>query len=322
MVLTLEDKWVWDSWYVRDKDLWHCFFLQADKAIGDPEQRHWNVSYGHATSRDLRAWTHQGTCFGPSEGQAWDDYTTWTGSVVRGDDATWHLFYTGTSKESGGKHQKLGHAVSDDLHNWQRVGTGLILDRDDRYEEFLPGRWHDRAFRDPWVMRDPDGGWLMFFTARNALVGAQMEAGAIGCATSDDLYSWTLQDPVFTGGFGELEVPQVFEWGGQWYCLFCTAGRFWSDEATLTIGGPPRTGTHYLIGDTPRGPWRIAPGPMLDGQAPGQRYAARIVEEGGQRQLLGFLTSDPETGEYPGIIADPEIVERMPDGRLMLAAVN
>lgn len=319
MVLAIEDKWVWDSWYVQDGDLWHCYFLQADKAIGDPDQRHWNVSYGHATSRDLVNWDHLGTCFTPSAGPAWDDFTTWTGSVVRGDDGKWHLFYTGTSKDADGKHQKLGHAISGDLHNWERVGNGLILDRDARYEEFQQGRWHDRAFRDPWVMRDPDGGWLMYFTARDASVGPKLEAGSIGFATSDDLYTWTLQDPVYTGGFGELEVPQVFEWGGQWYCLFCTAARFWSDAAVSTIGEPAKIGTHYLIGESPRGPWQIAPGPILDGNHPGQRYAGRIVDTDAGLQLLGFLMTDPNTGSFPGVIADPETVERKPDGRLTLA---
>ncbi|MDJ0639692.1 MAG: levansucrase [Paracoccaceae bacterium] len=319
MVLSLCERWVWDSWYIRDGDLWHCFFLQADKSIGDPELRHWHVSYGHATSHDLVNWDHLGTCFGPSNGPAWDDYTTWTGSVVRGDDDQWHLFYTGTSHAGDGKHQKLGHAVSDDLHNWRRVGDGLILDRDERYEEFRPGRWHDRAFRDPWVIRDPDGdGWLMFFTARDASVPEKLEAGAIGLATSPDIFTWTLQDPVFTGGFGELEVPQVLEWGGQWYCLFCTGDRFWSETAKRTVGEPPVTGTHYLIGDSPRGPWRLAPGPILDGSTPEKRYAARIVDDGHQRFLLGFLMLDPETGAFPGIISDPVPVVRNADGILML----
>ena len=36
MTIALPKKWVWDSWYVRDGDLWHGFFLQADKSLGDP----------------------------------------------------------------------------------------------------------------------------------------------------------------------------------------------------------------------------------------------------------------------------------------------
>ncbi len=322
MVLALGDKWIWDSWYVRDGDVWHCFFLQADKSIGDPELRHWNVSYGHAVGEDLRDWKHLGTCFRPADGPAWDDYTVWTGSVARGDDGLWHLFYTGTGREDDGKKQKLGHAVSTDLHDWRRVGDGQVLDRDDRYEEYEPSRWHDRAFRDPWVIRDPDGdGWLMYFTARNAGVGQSLEAGAIGFATSPDLFDWTLRDPVFTGGFGELEVPQVFEREGDWYCLFCTDARFWSAGARDRIG-PAMTGTHYLIGETARGPWEIASGPMLDGADPARRYAARIVEHGGRMNLLGFLMRDPETGEFPGIIGDPAPVERIADGRLTLSGME
>src|SRR5688572_10607996 len=166
MTIALPNKWIWDSWYVRDGDLWHGFFLQADKALADPELRHFNVTQGHAVSRDLKAWEHRGTMFAPSEGPAWDDYTTWTGSVVKGDDSLWHLFYTGGSRAEGGLKQRIGHATSRDLHAWERVGDGLALDIDPRYEEHTPGHWHDRAMRDPWVMRDPRGGWMMFFTAR------------------------------------------------------------------------------------------------------------------------------------------------------------
>jgi beta-fructofuranosidase len=97
MTIALDKKWIWDSWYVQDAGLWHGFFLQADKTLIDPDLRHLNVTQGHATSTDLVNWTHLGTTFGPQrDGAAWDDSTTWTGSVVRGDDNLWHLFYTGT----------------------------------------------------------------------------------------------------------------------------------------------------------------------------------------------------------------------------------
>ena len=176
MVLRLDDKWIWDSWYVRDGDRWHGFFLQADKALGDPDLRHWNVSQGHATSRDLRTWTHLGTCFAPAPAPAWDDYTTWTGSVVRDHDGLWHLFYTGSTRAEDGLKQRIGHATSTDLHAWRRVGDGLALDLSgDAYEELTPGHWHDRA------MRDPAGdGWLMYFTGRVPGRAEPNAGGAIG----------------------------------------------------------------------------------------------------------------------------------------------
>ena len=333
MTLALETKWIWDSWYVHDGAQWHAFFLQADKSLLDPDLRHWNVTQGHAVGQDLRNWTHLGTMFAPSASPAWDDFTTWTGSVVRGDDDQWHLFYTGTSRADNGKKQRIGHAVSDDLHQWQRVDSGvgpgvgsgvnpgLALDIDARYEEYAPGHWHDRACRDPLVIRDPDGaGWLMYFTGRAPDIAEPNAGGVIGLATSPDLLHWTLQAPVYTGGmFGQLEVPQVFTRDGRWYCLFCVAAEHWSAAYRQSYPGAPVTGTHYLISDNPRGPWQVAPGPFLDGATPCYRYAARIVEDQGTLKLLGFLCN-PGGGPFVGEISDPVEVLIGDDGLLRLAA--
>ena len=149
-MLALEDKWIWDFWLARDGADWHAFFLQAPKSIGDPELRHWNVSIGHAVSADLKDWTIVEPVLSRLQGAAWDDCTTWTGSVVRDGDGLWHLFYTGTAQAEDGLKQRIGHATARTLGAWERVGDGLALDLDpDIYEEFAPGHWHDRALRDP-----------------------------------------------------------------------------------------------------------------------------------------------------------------------------
>lgn len=319
MTIAIDGKWLWDSWYVHDGKVWHGYFLQADRSLGDPDLRHFNVSQGHATSTDLSTWTHHGTTFAPSTTPAWDDYTTWTGSVVRGDDGLWHLFYTGTTRAERGMYQRIGHATSTDLHNWTRVGDGLCLDltgpNADCYEtDHIVGHWHDRAMRDPWVMRNPDGGWLMYFTARAPGIPEPNAGGAIGFATSPDLMTWTLCPPVFTGGFGQLEVPQVFRQGEHWYCLFCTSSVHWSTQYRATNPQSPVTGSHYLIADHPRGPWRIAPGDFLDGADPCRRYAARIVDTPDGLRILGF--ADGGKARFGGYVMDPEPVTVGADGLL------
>ena len=322
MVISLDDKWIWDSWYAHDGEVWHGYFLQADKALGDPELRHWHVTQGHAVSSDLVNWRHLGTCFRPSDTPAWDDYTTWTGSVVQGPDAVWHLFYTGTSRSEDGKKQRIGHATSCDLHHWDRVGDGQCLDlAGEFYEEYTPGHWHDRAMRDPWVIRDPDQDrWLMFFTARVPHIAEANAGGAIGCATSPDLHEWTLQEPVFAGAFGQMEVPQVFQHHGRWYCLFCTDAEHWSAACAAGASQPPVTGTHYLTGPSPLGPWTIAPGPFLDGTAEGRRYAGRILETDDGLMFLGFL----RTGDagFIGRVDDPVRVNVDAGGWLSLAGTG
>lgn len=318
-MLALDNKWIWDFWLAREGADWHAFFLQAPKAIGDPELRHWNVSIGHATSPDLSGWTYRGTCFGPSDGPAWDNFTTWTGSVVRGDDDTWHLFYTGTCRQEDGKKQRIGHATAKVPGAWERVGDGLALDLDPvLYEEYTPGHWHDRAMRDPWVMRDPDGdGWVMYFTARVPGIPEANDGGAIGLARSADLHDWMIEPPVHTGGFGQLEVPQVVRVGERWVCLFCTAGEHWSRAYAASYGGPPVTGTHYLIADSHLGPWSVAPGRFFDADASGSRYAGRLVQDGNSLFEMAFLGNTPD-GEFIGALSDPVPVTIGVDGLLTI----
>jgi len=52
-VLTLADRWVWDSWVADDVDDYHLFYLQAPRVLGDAGLRHVNATVGHARSRDL-----------------------------------------------------------------------------------------------------------------------------------------------------------------------------------------------------------------------------------------------------------------------------
>lgn len=324
MTIALDTQWIWDSWYAHDGTRWHGYFLKADKSLGDPDLRHFNVSQGHAISDDLVTWTHLGTCFRPAEGPAWDDYTTWTGSVVQGDDGHWHLFYTGARRAEEGLYQRIGHATSADMHSWERVGDGFCLDLSGphavHYEtEHQKGFWHDRAMRDPWVLRDPDGdGWLMYFTARLAGVEEANGGGTIGFATSPDLVNWDLQPPVFEGGaYGQMEVPQVFEVNGLWYCLFCTAADHWSRSEVARIG-PPVTGNHYLVSDSPRGPFRLPDGPFLDGALPCRRYAARILQTEEGLVIMGFADGGPEA--FGGYVMDPEPLWQDQDGNLTFEA--
>ncbi|WP_293995631.1 hypothetical protein [Sphaerotilus sp.] len=324
-MLALQDQWIWDFWTLRvgesgdsDETCWHIWFLKADKALGDESLRHWNVTQGHAVSTDLVNWTHLGTCLSPAASPAWDDKTVWTGSVVRDDAGGWHQFYTGTGSAENGRRQRIGRATSVDGHHWQRVGDGLVLDLvagdpvSALYEEYvLPdgGPWDGRAMRDPWVMRDPDGdGWLMYFTARVPDGDELNTRGAIGLARSPDLQNWTLCPPVFAGDFGQLEVPQVLEIGGRWYCFFCNAGEHWSQDYAArhlaASGQPPVWGTHYLMAEHPLGPWRVGPAPFLDGDVPCRRYAGRIVETDSGPALMAFNYWQTD-GTFAGTVCDP-----------------
>ena len=321
MTFALADSWVWDFWVARDGPTYHLFFLQADRALEDPELRHWHASIGHATSTDLTNWHYLGRALYPSAAPAWDDGTTWTGSVLK-DGSLWHLFYTGTRRSDDRKKQRIGHATSSDLHNWTRDPMNPVVDLDRRYyEEYDPALWHDRSLRDPWVAPDPTGdGFRMWFTAR-ARSGEGDGRGVIGTARSSDLTRWVVEAPVTTpGDFGEVEVPQYLAFGGRHYLIFCTSAARTSahrKRELAAVGGAPETGTHYFIADRPEGPWRLGPIPFLSAAA-GNLYAGRVVQDpSGKLQFLGFIANNA-AGEFQGAISNPIPIVVGPDGVLSL----
>jgi beta-fructofuranosidase len=310
-MLTLPEFWVWDSWTITREGEHHLFFLKAPKALGDPDKRHFNPAVGHAVSDDYTTWRLLPDALAPAAEPAWDDYTTWTGSVVAGPDGDWHMFYTGTSKREKGLVQRVGHVVSPDLTEWHRVGGEPVCEADPRWYERLDlSVWHDEAWRDPWILPDPGGdGWHMLVTARSK-TGPAGGRGVIGHARSADLYAWEVQPPLSgPDGFGQLEVPQTAYVDGRWVLLFsCMAGELGAERAD----GPGGVWTAPAAG--PLGPFDIAAATRIDHPS---LYAPRLVETApGDWALLGF--ANLVDGAFVGDLLDPIPVHADGDGTLRI----
>ncbi|NII74983.1 beta-fructofuranosidase [Dyella sp. SG562] len=321
MAFRLDDRWVWDFWFAQDGGRTHLFFLQAPKSLGDANKRHWHVSIGHAVSDDLVNWAEQETALRPAASAAWDDYTTWTGTVLRAPQGHWLMFYTGTSRAEQGLIQRIGLATSPDLRRWERSPRNPVLQLPDNrlYETLDRDTWYEQACRDPWIFPDPDGrGWHMVFTAREP-DGPSIGRGVIGHATSDDLEQWTLQPPLFRSRvFAQMEVPQIFCWQGRWYCLFCTAANLIDSDYARGAMSRPMTGTHYLMADHPLGEWRLVPGDFLVGDPAGSLYAGRVLpaRDGGLRFMA--FRKNGANGAFIGELCDPMPVTVRADGTLQV----
>lgn len=300
-MLALPDHWLWDFWLADDGDIHHLFFLKAPKRIGDPKLRHRNVRIGHAVSDDLVAWEVLDDAMAPSPHPALDDSSTWTGSVVRGPDGTWRMFYTGTRTADDGLVQRVLMATSDDLSTWTRDPSVVVEADAAAYERLGAGDWHDEAWRDPWVEPDPSGhGWRMLVTARSAH-GPDAERGVIGQAWSPDLQSWEVRPPLSSpgAGFGQLEVPQLEEVDGRWLLVFSCPGQFLSPAGRERHGSD--VGTWAVWVDDPSGPWPVdAARPITGADA----YSGRVVRgRDGAWQLLTFR--DIVDGGFVGVVNDP-----------------
>lgn len=301
MTIRLPDRWIWDSWYVWDGDLCHAFYLCASRALGDSNRRHRNVNVGHAVSRDLVNWEILPDALSPSESPAFDSWTTWTGSVVKGDDGRWWMFYTGTSREDGGNIQSVGAAVSTDLLVWEKLSTTAMVSADSTwYEQLDLTIWHDQAWRDPWVFKNASGLWQMLVTARSSS-GDPKTRGAMGQAVSQDMVNWEVLQPlaVSVSDFGQLEVFQFEIVDGVPVVLFCCGYRELSAQRRESFGDRDAT-------------YSVSCNPDLSGldfarAKPFEAalvYAARLVQmPSGEWFLLGFVNE--VDGQFIGEICDP-----------------
>jgi beta-fructofuranosidase len=308
-VLRLPDHWVWDSWVALDGDAYHLFFLRASRALLDPHRRHLRAAIGHAVSTDLRSWTLLPDALVHADPPAWDGQAVWTGSVVRGPDGTWYLFYTGVVRHRWAPEQRIGLAVSTDLIRWRRLQPTPVVEADPRWYACIDGvPGASLAWRDPYVFPDPEGdGWHMVITARSAS-GPPRWRGVIGHARSHNLVDWEVQPPLTApAGFGQLEVAQVQLLDGRAVLVFsCPAQDVAGDRR-------PGAGVHATT-------WTVAGGRIADGWDVSAAvpfphrtlYSGRLLRgPDGGLCLLGFRNL--EDGVFVGEILDPVPVDWVGD---------
>jgi beta-fructofuranosidase len=322
MALRLEDKWVWDFWFAQEGKDFHLFYLQANRALENADLRHWNVSIGHAVSHDLRQWNILPDALRPSdaavEPEAFDTYTTWTGSIIQYNHV-WYMFYTGGKRSEKGLVQRVGLATSSDLITWHKHPNNPILEADPRwYEKLHSTQWRDESWRDPFVFRLEDGLYHALICAR-ANQGPSDGRGVIAHAQSANLLDWEVLPPVMTSGdFSQMEVPQVSQIGGRYYLLFCTSKVDFSAARRARINQPTVSGTHYLVADQPLGPYHYLTDEFFVGDTLGSLYAGKLIQDtSGQWQFMAFrnLTED---GRFAGEIIDPLPVSVEQNGKLLL----
>lgn len=302
-MLRLPDDWVWDSWTADDGEHYHLFFLRAPRGIVDPGLRHTAARIGHATSTDLMDWEVCPDALSPEPG-SWDDLALWTGSVARGDDGVWRLYYSAlsTSRGLGVLDQRIGMAESDDLFTWRRVGSAPLIAPDPRwYATLEQDPSASRTWRDPFVFKDPDGdGWHMLITAR-ATGAPRFRDGVLGHARSADMRAWELGPPVSGpgAGFGELEVSQVRIVDGQPLLVFTCHP---DQQSAAQVSAVGRFCTWSVAGESLTGPWELDRARPFRGE-PTLTAAPLVVRRDGSPALLGFRSLEPRASALE--IVDP-----------------
>lgn len=311
MPTSLSDVWTWDMWFVDDGTTYHAFYLKASKALDDPDRRHFYVTVGHATSNDLDNWQETRDALIASDPPAFDDFTTWTGSIVRDESGQWRMFYTGTTREENATVQRIGSASSDDLYHWTKDSTTAVCEADARWYEKYDGKsWPDEAWRDPWVFHK-DGVWHMLITARSH-TGDVDNRGVIAHAVSQDLKTWTVQPPLSEpgAGFGHLEVPQIVTIDGRHVLIFSSLQ---PELATTRRESGEKGGIWSVEAESITGPFDISKATRLTDES---LYAGRLIQDReGAWRLIAFENYDTD-GKFVGAMSDSMKVDWSDKGNL------
>lgn len=301
-MLNIPGRWIWDFWLARSADEYHIFYLHAPDSVL-PDDRHFVADIGHAVSTDLSDWTVLPKPFGPAEPSSYDSRARWTGSVL-GLEGRWLMFRTGLA-EGSDRLQRLGLDVSDDLHTWRQGPGNWPIEADTRWYD---DDADDQHWRDPWVMRGPDGRWLMYVTARTAgeVVEGGPGRGVVGLLTSDDLAHWRAEPPLSEpAGFEEVEVIQLEEIDGRWVLIFSCLG------LQLAPRRPGSGGIWSVPIEGPGSPVDLTRAVRLADEAV---YSGRLARgPDGRWVLLAFVNKGPQ-GEFRGGVIDPVPVTWRADG--------
>jgi len=120
----------------------------------------------------------------------------------------WHIFFLKAPRSLGDperrhRHATIGHAVSDDLRNWEV--------RPDPFPPGPVGAWDDLATWTGSVVRSGDS-WWMFYTGISTADDGKVQR--IGAAVSPDLYAWEKisTDPLCVADYQWYERLDLEAW--------------------------------------------------------------------------------------------------------------
>ncbi len=296
------DGWVGDLIPFSHENLFYLFYLH-DTRRGETQD-----DYGFGTTWNLLV-TADGTeiedkgVILPTGGIEDADLSCYTGSVVRGPDGVFHLFYTAQNSQNpkycraGKPMQYIMQATSRDLTSWEKHYDTLFGADERLYEVF--------DWRDPYVYFSEEAGEYHMLLAAREQGASQKNGGCIALCTSPDLWHWKVQKPFYSpGAYLTHECPDLFRWGGWWYLVYSTFSE--------------RFVTHYRMARSPQGPWLAPPEDSFDGRG---FYAAKTAEKGGERWAFAWVPTkrgenDFGMWEWGGALVMHKL-HQLPSGKLM-----
>lgn len=285
-----EEAWFGDAIPFFEDGIFYIYYLyDRRKTPVTADHTSWHL----VSTKDLLHWKEEGEAL-PAGGAGDCDHACYTGSVIRGKDGYWHMFYTGQNPvnpeygHEGKALQYILHAVSQDLKNWEKHYETAFTAPEGQFE---PHDW-----RDPFVFcQEETGEYYMLLAAR--LKGKSLRrSGCVAVCRSEDLWNWEEAEVFFAPEmYYTHECPDLFREGNWWYLLY----------STFTT----RFVTHYRKSRSLQGPWEMPQDDSLDARG---LYAVKTASDGNRRYGFGWIPTWHENDdlswlEWGGTLAVHEI---------------
>ena len=172
------------------------------------------IGLAYTDDESLHSWTRiSQPILSWKQGNLWEKHGLYKGCLVE-QEGKFYLFYNAKDSENWKWHEQIGMAVSDDLLNWERVGSDPVIRN-------TAGAWDSYFCADPCVVKDGDN-WVMFYYGYDGIHAQE------GIAFSKDLLHWEkgLVPLLHHGQSGDIDEmhahkPSVIEKDGVLYHFYC-----------------------------------------------------------------------------------------------------
>ncbi len=253
----------------------------------------------HATSRDGLNWRRVKNALFIGDPGAWDDDALWTMNVSADPDkpGSWRMFYTGLSRREGGRIQRVGLAVSDDLIHWEKVNDGHYpIDVANGGEQFYESSLNEGrkwvSFRDPLFFSDGEKRYLL--VSGRVKYGPIIRRGCVAVVEETERDQWEFRPPLYhPRRYDDVEVPGLFKLSGHYFLL----GSIREDVKV-----------RYWYSDSLKGPWRNYFDNVL---LPQGNYAARTCVYPVEAQELDEEGNTLGSGVDAGEVSDTDYCGRL-----------
>ena len=220
-----------DHSFIEKDGVMHLFYNRGFIGYDWPERS--CETLGHAITEDLIHWTVLPPVISVQK-DVFENFSTWSPSVFEAN-GKYYMMYTGVNEHMS---EAMCLAVSDDLYQWERCSSRPV---------YIPGvwsAWTENAWsdcRDPFVFRDEDGIFYMFFCTMKRMEDGSL-CNAMGLASSTDLQNWKDEKQFLLKGCSHMpESPFVLKKNDKYYLFYTNCGK----------------GTCYAISDRILGDWEV-----------------------------------------------------------------